>query len=90
MRSLTIKGIPDELLERLRERARDERRSLTQQVLVFLESGLSADRVAPADQVSEQVEAWRRLAGGWVSNESSDDEIREIYDARTPGRDVEL
>ena len=90
MRSLTIKGIPDELLHRLRERAARERRSLTQQVLVLLESGLSADHVPPADHVSEQVEAWRRLAGGWVSDESSEDEIREIYDARSPGRDVEL
>jgi len=90
MSSLTIKGIPDDLLERLRDRARAERRSLTQQVLVLLEKGLAIGVAAPPDRVAEQVEAWRRLAGGWVSDESADDEIRHIYDARSPGRDVDL
>jgi plasmid stability protein len=90
MSSLTIKDIPDELLEQLRERARDERRSLTQQVLVLLEKALATDVIAPPDRVSEQVEAWRRLAGGWVADESTDVEIRRLYEARTPGRDVDL
>ena len=63
MPSLTLKGIPDDLLERLRERARDERRSLNQQALVLLEQGLAADAPAVADRVAEQVAVWRRLAG---------------------------
>jgi len=90
MTSLTLKGIPDDLMERLRERARAERRSLTQQALVLLEKGLATDVAAAEGHVSEQVEAWRRLAGGWVSDESAEDEVRSIYDARTPGRDVDL
>ncbi len=88
MPSLTLKDIPKNLLERLRERARGERRSLTQQVFVLLERGLEARPAAHRDRVSEQIEAWRRLAGSWVSDESSEDEIRHIYDARSRGRDV--
>jgi hypothetical protein len=90
MASFTIKGIPDRLLQRLRERARDERRSLTQQVIVLLERGLERDATAPADQVAEQVAAWRRLAGSWDSDETAEEEARRVYDARTAGRDVEL
>ena len=90
MPAFTIKGIPQELLVRLRAEAQRERRSLNQQALVFLERGLT-DRERPyADRVSEQVETWRRLAGEWVSEESVSDEIRHIYEARSEGRDVEL
>ena len=90
MPSLTIKGIPDDVLNRLREKARTERRSLTQQVLVMLERGLESDAQLRTDRVSEQVEVWRRLAGGWVSDESVSAETDRIYRARTAGRDVEL
>ena len=43
MPSLTIKNIPDELLDRLREVAERERRSITQQVLYMLEEALSPE-----------------------------------------------
>ena len=40
MASLTIKGIPNELMDRLRKLAEKERRSLNQQVIVVLEQVL--------------------------------------------------
>ena len=40
MASLTIKGIPTDLMERLRELADRERRSLNQQAIVILEQAL--------------------------------------------------
>ena len=40
MASLTLKGLPDRLLERLRDRAKTERRSLNQQVIRMLEEAL--------------------------------------------------
>lgn len=42
MAPLTIKNIPDELFERLREVAERARRSITQQVLYMLEEGAHA------------------------------------------------
>lgn len=90
MPSLTIKGIPEAVLDRLRARAHDERRSVTQQALVLIERGLASDQMRHADRVSEQVEAWRRLSGAWVSKEPVEAEVRRIVRARTQGRDVEL
>ena len=41
MPSLTLKNIPEELMDRLREVAERERRSITQQALYILEKSLS-------------------------------------------------
>ncbi len=42
--ALTIKGIPERLLERLRHRAAQERRSLNQQVIQLIEQALADER----------------------------------------------
>jgi len=42
MASLTLKNMPDELLERIRDLAERKRRSMTQQVLYMLEQALAA------------------------------------------------
>lgn len=47
MASLTVKGIPDELLEQLRRRAADQRRSLNSEVLYRLERSLGHTAVDP-------------------------------------------
>jgi hypothetical protein len=44
MASLTLKGIPDQLLDRLRTRAAEERRSLNQHAIRLIEQALAADR----------------------------------------------
>ena len=44
MASLTLKGIPDEVMARLRERAEAERRSLNQQAIWLLETALEEAR----------------------------------------------
>lgn len=89
MASITLKNIPDELLDRLRARAQRERRSLTQQAVYLLEGALH-DEPATEDEVAAQVNAWRALAGRWLSTEDAAAEISAVYDARTAGRDVDL
>ncbi len=49
MASLTLKGIPSELMQRLREIAERERRSLNQQAILILERALSSPRPSFAD-----------------------------------------
>jgi antitoxin FitA len=50
--SLTLKGIPDSLLERLRRSAALHRRSLNSEVLYRLESTVAATRVDPEEFIS--------------------------------------
>ncbi len=92
MASITVKNIPSELLEQLRSLAKQERRSLTQQAITLIEDGLRRRQPSiarPVDPAS-QVAAWRRLAGRWRSDQTKEQEVADIYEARTGGRAVEL
>ena len=57
MPSLTLKNIPEELMDELREVAEQERRSITQQVLYMLEQAIARREAAQreAKQVAEPV-----------------------------------
>ena len=92
MASLTLKDIPDELLELLRQRAKQEDRSLNQQVLELLAGAVATapSKVAVGEEIASQVAAWRELAGQWSSEQSVQEELDEPYGARTLGREVEL
>ena len=85
MSTLTIRDIPADVLERLRRRATEERRSLNQEAIHLLDLALRTEMFSPA----AQVEAWLRL-GRWRSSKSAKQEIAEIYAARTLGRPVKL
>lgn len=92
MATLTLKNIPESLLEHLRKRASDERRSLNQEVIHLLEQILIAAEISnqPKEALQRQVEAWHRIAGRWRSQQTVADEIQQIYSTRTRGRDVTL
>jgi len=88
MASLTLKNIPDDLLETLRTTAEREHRSLTQQVIHLLESAVRKPAPAAPQPRTEEAEArlaaWRKLAAEWPD----DIDGAEIMDARTLGREV--
>ena len=94
MASITIKGIPDQLLARLRKRAAMERRSMNKEIIRLLDLSLSAQRTYPAEQrrtlAVTQAEAWSRLGGRWISDVPVEDEVGGIYSARSGGREIEL
>jgi plasmid stability protein len=67
MDSVTVQDIPQDLLERWRHRAAEDRRSLNEEILHLLDLALSGECVGQdaADRVRRidaQIRAWRRLA----------------------------
>ncbi len=76
MPALTLKGIPEEVMDRLRELADRERRSLNQQAILLLERAL-------AEQPTSFEEAYRRFreAHGPSPLESGDVEGLRSTDA---------
>lgn len=69
MRSLTLKNIPGELLDELREAAAEDHRSLTQEIIFLLKTALRArPKTVDEPDVKAQVAAWRKLAGKWKSD----------------------
>jgi plasmid stability protein len=95
MSTLTIKKIPDSLLSELKKKAGASRRSLTQEVLARLEASLQHHEAGPSSKASyseaeHQAEAWTSIAGKWKSDLTVQEEIGQLYRARTRGRKVRL
>jgi plasmid stability protein len=92
MTNLTVRNIPDDVLERIRQRSQIDRRSLNNELIVVLEKGLSIEdstnRKYPDRDL--QLQIWNDLAGRWKDGRSTDEIIRDIYESRTEGRAVDL
>ena len=95
MASITIRNIPDEVLERIRALSSIERRSLNNEILVILERGTYSEyeeKLLKHKYLSKstQMEIWRKLAGTWEDSRSAKEIIEDIYSNRTVGREVQL
>jgi plasmid stability protein len=96
MPSLTLKDIPTSLMERLRSRAAQDRRSLNREAILLLEQALAPGAGAAPASIAEaerdaQLVAWERLGGRWPGGDAAlDAMVSDIYDARTEGREVDL
>jgi plasmid stability protein len=95
MASITIRNIPDEVLERIRALSSIERRSLNNEILVILERGTYSEyeeKLIKPKYLSKatQMEIWKQLAGTWEDSRSAKEIIEDIYSHRTAGREVQL
>ncbi len=93
MVNLTIRNIPEDLLEKLRRLSKAERRSLNSEVLVVLEKCLE-DYKPEKDYVfipvEAQVEMWKKLAGEWDDPRPAEEIAADVREHRTPGRKVDI
>ena len=78
MTTLTLKNIPDELYDRLRQSATEARRSLNGEILFRLEASLRSRRIDPQELLA-RARAVRRTVGHPVTEE-------ELRRARSEGR----
>jgi plasmid stability protein len=95
MRSITLRNIPDDVLDRVRTLARVRKRSLNNELLALIERGLAGESNRPVEDAkavvaSTQLAVWRQLGGHWDDERSAEEIISDIYKHRTPGRDVQL
>jgi len=96
MANLTIRNIPDSVLDRIKTLSALERRSMNNEILVLLEQAVrsyqgSTDQLTQAPFAPEaQIEVWERLVGKWEDERSAEEIIDDIYSNRTPGRSVDL
>lgn len=80
MADLTVRGIPDDVYEALKEEAERNRRSLNQEIVRRLETSLRAPRADPAGDL----ERIRRLRDRLAGLPPLDDDLLE--EARRRGR----
>ena len=96
MASLTVRDIPDNVLDKIRILSERDRRSLNKEFLVIVEDGLEA-YTAEMERGREahispdlQVALWRDLVGTWVDDRPTREIIADIRGSRTAGREVRL
>jgi plasmid stability protein len=70
MASLTVKNVPEDLLEALRKAAITNRRSLNQEIMHLLASalGLEKESLRSSPGVAAQLATWRKLVGQWKAD----------------------
>ena len=66
MAALVIKNFPDSLHRRLKEEARHNRRSMTQQALAILEQALAENRGATGKEPQQPIELKVRHDQKWI------------------------
>ncbi len=92
--NVTIRNIPEEIMNKIRTLSKLERRSINNEILMILEKGLDTklgELATTKRNITKelQVAIWNNLAKKW-KEEPSEDILRDIYENRTMGRDVEL
>ena len=93
--NLTIRNIPEDVINKIRTLSSLEKRSLNNQILILLEKGLHENVQQHTDQsgyISKetQLTIWKRLSGQWLDNRETEEIIDDIYSQRTHGHEYEL
>ena len=95
MANITVRNIPDELLNKIRILAVLEKRSLNSEILMVLEKGLSKESDSAnyvKDHLSKdtQIKLWQNLSGRWKDSRTTAEIISDIIGSRSQGRRVDF
>ena len=95
MVNITIRNIPDDVLEKIKRLSSVERRSLNSELLRVIERGAMtemAEKMNTRKNLSKsmQINLWENLSGRWKDTRSTEEIIEDIRTARTPGREFSL
>lgn len=77
--NITIKGIPDDIYERLKSKAEFNHRSINSEVIVTLSNALSSNKTDPNALITK-TQAFKRKSKGMIAM----DEIQEYIDRERP------
>ena len=95
MANITVRNIPDELLNKIRLLSILEKRSVNSEILMVLGKGLSkeSDSVKYVrHQLSNdtQIKLWKNICGRWKDSRSTAEIISDIIGSRSQGRRIDL
>ena len=96
MTSITIRNIPNEILDLVKTLAQTEKRSINNELVLLLEKGIinyvNTNKMNDENTISKetQLNLWKEISGTWEDERSTENIIRDVYDSRTIGREVIL
>lgn len=93
--NITIRNIPEDVIEKIRTLSKIGRRSLNNEILIILEKAVQYEIDVLMKQErflskETQLSIWKKLANEWEDDRSTEEIIEEIYNTRTLGREIEL
>jgi len=92
--AITLKSIPDEMMETFREIAAENHRSVSGEIMYRLKKSLAdtprREDMRLREEAGIVADEWDKIGGNWVSDSSIEDEIAEIYSMRSMGRNDDL
>jgi len=100
MKTVTVRNIPENVINTIRVLSKSERRSINNEFLVLIETGINTvlsslsdnkmiSHLESADS-EKQLRAWEEIAGKWEDSRDTSEIIRDIVDSRSEGREVSL
>ena len=95
MTNITIRNIPDSIFEKLKILSEIDRRSLNNELLIAIENGVkelehNLSRMDVRISSETQSALWGVLSGKWKDQKSKEKQIKEMFEARSMGREVSL
>ena len=93
MKNITVRNIPSSVFDKLRLLSEIDRRSLNNELLVAIESGVREleqkhPRLSAGVSPAAQVALWKGLSGKWKDKKSKEAQLKELREDRTLGREV--
>jgi plasmid stability protein len=95
MANITIRNIPDSIFQKIKLMSEIDKRSLNNELLIVLEKGVrkmedeNKEYGIPLNK-DIQISIWKELSGEWEDKRDTEEIIKEIYETRSLGREVEL
>ena len=95
MPNITVRNIPDKILNKLRMLSELEKRSLNSEILMIIDKGLAEESKSVTDYKrllsnETQIKLWENLCGKWKDSRSTAEIIEDIIESRSEGRNVDL
>ena len=95
MSNITVRNIPEKIINKIRTLSSKERRSLNNQILVVLEAGLEKEleyhnRGESNINKETQLSIWEKLCGRWDDDRTASEIIADIVKHRSEGRSVRI
>lgn len=95
MKNLTIRNIPDEIMDKIKMFSIIDKRSINNQILILLEKSVNQElkdieHLKKNLSLETQVSIWEDLCGKWEDNRSTEEIIQDILSKRSEGREIIL
>ena len=93
MKNITVRNIPASVFDKLRLLSELDRRSLNNELLVAIENGVmdlerKHPRLSEGVNPAAQIALWKGFCGKWKDVKTKEEQIRELHEDRTMGREV--